>query len=112
MLSKKEFCEILNQLKAETEKEDKFNEALTLFDEDHIGFFCFHPLEKTLNICLSLLGKQFPNNPDEASDAIDYFVWELDWGKESSYDYDIEDDKGVKWSLKTSEILYDYITRE
>ena len=112
MLSKEEFCEILDQLKEETEKENKFNEVLAMFDEDHLGFYCFHPLEKTLTICLSLLAKQFPDKAEEASDAIDYFVWELDWGKESSYDYDIEDEKGVKWSLKTSEVLYDYLTRE
>lgn len=105
-ISKREFVEILNHLKEEDELYDKLNDAI---DKVNPGFRnMFYPQSNNHTIIINLLSRLFRLEENEKYGTdIDYFIYDLEWGKEAE-EFTFED-KGKNWVLKTPEDLYDYL---
>lgn len=109
LLTKEEFCEYINFIKARVEAEDKINDLFTEEFSDSI----FTPYGKCIDKIVSLLSKIMRC---EAIDAwgttdIDYFIYELDFGKRWP-EYCVYDENEKPIPMSTPEELYDYLIKE
>lgn len=100
IITKEQFCEIIEKVKENEEFYDKLNDVLYEYHKDT------YIISDSLSIVLDLLLMIFK---DEA-DWIGYFCWELDFG-EKYEDGCITDENGNNIPLKTSEQLYDFLIK-
>lgn len=108
MLSKKEFVEIINELKEVNDFVDETNEkARTLKDAIRSDFFNAMSLSISHeNTVLKLLEKIF-----EDRDIIGWWLYELDYGRKYKKGC-IQDSNGKNIDVSTAEKLYDYLIEE
>ena len=109
LLTKEEFCEYINFIKARVEAEDKINDLFTEEFTDSV----FMPYARCIDKIVSLLVKIMRC---EAIDAwgttdIDYFIYELDFGKRWP-EYSVYDENEKPIPMSTPEELYDYLIKE
>ena len=98
-ITKIDFVHIMNNLEKQSEQSTKVNRLLGEIFEDGGGF----PREGNLiNIIVDLL-KQNLNDTDD----IEYFMYELDYGKEWKTGMITVDDIDI--DLSSAEKLYDYL---
>ena len=109
LLTKEEFCEYINFIKARIEAEDKINDLFTEEFSDSV----FMPYGKCIDKIVGLLSKIMHC---EAIDAwgttdIDYFIYELDFGKKWP-EYSVYNEHGAPIPMRTPEELYDYLIQK
>lgn len=108
-LTKEEFVEYIGEILETSKKDNEFSEAI----EKICGGDCWviGAYSKEISIMISLLAKVMglpaDNTPDE--NIIQYFVYDLDFGKEYTEGCFTEID-GTSIDISTAEKLYDYIT--
>ena len=121
MISKECFCEILNSLKnyydEVNEKSEKiskivFNDSPDSYMTDCSGFssFVFSDVmlsNKYMNDVIATLEMELE---DTENGWIEYFIWELDWGRRW-HDGAVVDDNKRSIKLSNPEELYDFLTK-
>ena len=103
MISREQFKKYLDIVRGLEKKQDEFDNIFEIFDsESNVCTFIYLKPIKTiitlLNLCLGL---------GEDDDNIDYYIWELDWGKRGKDCIELPD--GVKVSLRDDDELYDFL---
>lgn len=103
MISREQFKKYLDIVRELEKKQDEFDDIFEIFDsESSVCTFIYLKPIKTiinlLNLCLGL---------GEDDDNIDYYIWELDWGKRGKDCIELPD--GVKVSLRDDDELYDFL---
>lgn len=102
VLSKNEFCQIINNLKRNEEFIDKIN---NIFNEFKLESSIFSTgLENT---SVSLLESIFS---DKENQYISYWIWECNFGETFEVGNIVEPD-GFKPDISTPEKLYDYLIK-
>jgi len=106
MLSKKRFVEIINDIKLVSHKLDelmKLNShlALSIVEEYSLQDTLINTLEEVMNIQID----------DCFGSAISWWIYETDFGKDSSVICIKEGNKEKEYHIKTAEQLYDYIIK-
>lgn len=105
ILSKEEFVSIINQLEQEEIIQDNLNKTMNKLNPDFYNQF--YPLDKSHDTILKLLSKIFDLEEYDYGTDIDYYIYELEYGKRAEeFKFD---DLGKTWVLNSPEILYDYI---
>ena len=105
-LTKQQFVHYINFMKERWEAEQKLNEAFSEEFEDSI----FYPYSRYETELLHLL--QTAMQDAESDSAIDYFIYELDFGERDIAKEAIEEADGTVVPLTTPEELYDYLVKE
>lgn len=105
-MNKKEFCEVINFIVDQHNKQEKLQEAMKEMSPDF--FVDFYPYSQYEDQLVSILNKLFGQEDSEYPD-ISYYLYELDYGKDYEK-YPIEMPDGRKIFLSSPEILYDFIT--
>lgn len=100
MISKKDFISFINKLK---EYQD-IEENLSKISQGAIQLFEIDSLSNMITLFVQILEKEF-NSKD---DWIDYYIWELDFGKDYKPGI-IKDKSGKDIQLKTPEDLYNLL---
>lgn len=101
MISKEEFCKIMNDIKATFDWIDKVESLFNCTLEE--------PLD-SINATIHLLNTIFNlTETKEYGSDIEYFIYELEWGIKWKPDMIVED--GVSVDISTIEKLYDYIAK-
>lgn len=110
MISKEKFIKYMKVLKCIHQEQDNLNDALKAISPD-FGGFCN---EKAIDTIIEML-KDLTNDGDSYDSDIEYFIYELNWGK----DYKdgcicYQDMSGKKHNIKMSnfEELYDELVRK
>ena len=103
MISREQFKKYLDIIRELEKKQDEFDDIFEMFDsESSVCTFLYLKPIKTiinlLNLCLGL---------GEDDDNIDYYIWELDWGKRGKDCIELPD--GVKVNLRDDDELYDFL---
>lgn len=101
ILSKKQFVEILKTIQEDLEYSDRINNSLSDLLDDGGGFV----KNESLNMLIKILCYLFDDSGPESD--IDYFIWELDFGKkyyDGCFGYK---DKNI--DISSSEKLFDYL---
>ena len=104
ILNKKEFCEILNNIKKSEECMDSLNTIFKEYNKDIRIFdllYGYSDLIKVLRVMFN----------DEISECIDYWIYDLNFGDKYK-DGCITEADGTNIRLKTAEDLYDYLIKE
>ena len=99
MISKEKFIEYLERYKELVDIEEKVDETLKLLNPD----FNSLALDKHGTLILDML----KDLADDKFDLIDYFVYELDWGKNGKNC--ITEKDGKRYSLTNYNELYECI---
>jgi len=103
-MNKKQFVKHINRIKEFDEIEDKLNKAFSLLVSKG-GLDTYINLEKPTTYLIEIL-KDAMNDKFE---HIDYFIYELDFGKNSMAKNCIIEKDSKKVSLQTPGQLYDYL---
>lgn len=109
LLTKEEFCEYINFIKARVEAEDKINDLFTEEFSDSI----FLPYGKCIDKIVSLLSKIMRCEAIDAwgTNDIDYFIYEMNFGKRWP-EYTVYDENEKPIPMRTPEEFYDYLIKE
>lgn len=108
-ITKELFVSIMKTLEASYNYSCKVNSMLEEMFEDSGGYPRIHKLEDQL-IDLLNLAFQDPNS-EFTDDTIEYFIYDLDFGKTWSK-YCMTEQDGTIIDLSTAEKLYDYLMKE
>ena len=100
-LNKKIFCELINKIQYEINKKDKLFQALQEFDEESY-FYPTGIIPDIIDFLKELM--------EDKNEWIEYFIYELDFGKE--YCEDSVKINGKAYELKTSAQLYNLLWEE
>jgi len=103
MLTKKQFKKYLDFMVERCDQEKKINEVLSKEFVDLVFYPYILYEEKMVELLRDAMGLS-PEN-----DIIEYYCWELDFGRASHAVDCITTDSERKWSLTTPEELWDYI---
>lgn len=103
LLNKKDFCEIINNIKKDEECIDSLNDILREYNKE----LRISSLLYEYNDLLKVLKFMF----DDQSDWIGYWIYDLNYGKKYK-DGCITEADGTDIILKTSEDLYDFLIKE
>lgn len=107
MLSKEEFVKIINELQQFDEKQENLCDAMKELSPDfHVYFY---PLSQLIGLVIDLLSNMF--GQDKLDSVIDYYAYELDWGKKGD-EMGIYEDNGIEYHLTDAEKLYDYLVKD
>lgn len=106
MLSKEKFVEIVNELQKLDERQDRLCDAMEDISPDFTVYF--YPLNRPIEMVINLLSEMFNQTTDS---VIDYYAFELDWGKKGD-EMGIYEDNGVEYHLTDAEKLYDYLVKD
>ena len=103
MISREQFKKYLDIVRELEKKQDEFDDIFEIFDsESSVCTFIYLKPIKTiinlLNLCLGL---------GEDDDNIDYYIWELDWGKRGKDCSELQG--GVKVRLRDDDERYDFL---
>lgn len=109
LLTKEEFCEYINFIKARVEAEDKINDLFTEEFSDSI----FLPYGRCIDKIVSLLSKIMRCEAIDAwgTNDIDYFIYEMNFGKRWP-EYTVYDENEKPIPMSTPEEFYDYLIKE
>lgn len=108
MISKSEFVNIINRLKATEDTADKVNEIIRnsvdceISDFTHAGSLMICHADIVIRLLQNMFNDKFEN--------ISYFIYDLDYGRKYKKGMITEAD-GRNIDLSTAEKLYDYLTR-
>ena len=102
MLTRKQFKEVLDELKQLCAIEDEIDRALKLLSPDFSGF----GLEKPISLILKTL--EYAMDDEE---WISYWIYDMEWGKKARLGTVTEKD-GTNIPIKTINDLYDVLTAE
>ena len=108
-ITKELFISIMDTLKEHEQYSNKVNKALEEIFEDSGGYPRTGKLTELLIRLLSL-SFQDPNS-EFTDDTIEYFIYDLDFGKTWSK-YCITEADGIIIDISTTEKLYDYLIKE
>ena len=100
MLSKEKFIEYIEKYRELADIEEKLNCVVKLLCPDFNSFY----LDKHSSLILDMLKDLM----HDTYDYIDYYIYELDWGK-SGTNCISEPDNNKTYSLTTYDQLYEYI---
>lgn len=110
MISKEKFVRYINFIKILDDKESKLQDGLQeCFGKENVGcIFVFNEVvPKMIEMLCDLMEIEY-NKAPYIGDDIQYFIYELEFGKSKCAKHAIEcGDKS--WDLSTAEKLYDYI---
>jgi len=109
MISKEKFIKILTSLKEAEEKDEEYSKAVSS------AFDCwalrYVPCDAYTSIIIDLLNEMFDlQKTDEYGSDIDYFIYELDYGKKWKRGM-ITDKNGVDVDFSDAGRLYDYLIK-
>ena len=113
MISKEKFVEYINFIESLDDKESKLQDGLQeCFGKENVGhIFVFNEVAaKMIEMLCGLMEIEYNQNP-HIGDDIQYFIYELNFGKSSCAKHAIEYE-GKSWDLSTAEKLYDYILED
>lgn len=100
MLSKEIFCEALQKIQAQRERDEQFSDALKLVGDGH---FVFGSGNLYFAALLDVL-------KEAINDQYDYIGW---WLYDAAPDYKVwSADEKIEWCLKAPKALYDFIREE
>jgi hypothetical protein len=106
MLTKEQFVNAMSKIKELRGIERKINDSLKLLSEDFGGFYLGKAMELTVDILKMAMD-------DEGKDSwIDYFLYELDFGKNKMSKNCVTEKDGKKYSLRNPGELWDYLDKE
>ena len=101
LLSKQEFCNIINNMKTTEKYTNELNNIHKKYNKDSVVSFPEHTdLINVLNIMF-----------DDTSELIEYWIYELNFG-DLYEDGCITENDDTNIILKTAEDLYDYLIKE
>lgn len=101
MLTKEKFIKMINEFKVLEEDIKNVHIALQKLDPDFGGFY--------LSRVNTLIVNLFKEAMNDKYDYINYFIYELEYGKKWKKGMIIEENKKKDIKLQTSGDLYDYI---
>lgn len=110
MISKEKFVKYIKFLQELDEKEEILSKNLKeVFGRENIGFLNIYGnvTPKLIEMLCDLMSIKYNENPD-IGDEIQYFINELDYGKNEGSDKAVEFDN-MTFDLSTPEKLYDYL---
>ena len=110
MISKEKFVEYINFIKSLDDKESKLQDGLqACFGKENIGHVSVfnEVVPKMVEMLCDLMGIEYNRDP-HIGDDIQYFIYELNFGKSKDAVKAITVD-GRTYDLSTAEKLYDYI---
>lgn len=108
MINKQQFVNIINQLEQGYKNQDILNKAMKNLCEDSYGFY---PITKFTDIVIDLLNNMFELETDNVVGTdIDYFIYELNFGKDWKPGYVQENGEDI--DLSSADKLYDYIIKD
>ena len=105
IITKEEFCKIINQIQEQRKKTEKFSDAL---EEICDGFIVFDSDNKYFEALLYLLSKTFSIEPDSQYNSIDWYLFE-GIGEENKHEMSFE---GLTVNIDTPEKLYELLLTE
>jgi hypothetical protein len=105
IITKEEFCKIINQIQEQRKKTEKFSDAL---EEICDGFIVFDSDNKYLESLLYLLSKVFSIEPNSQYNTIDWYLFE-GIGEENKHEMSFE---GLTVNITTPEMLYELLLTE
>lgn len=109
LITKERFIEIMNEFKVLVDSSVRLSNALAEYDNctDFGGFSNFRAESLIIDL-LNILVQDFPD--EYVGSTIDFFIYELNWGKDWTEDSICEAD-GTPIRLSTVEELYDYLDK-
>ena len=110
MISKEKFVEYINFIKSLDDKESKLQDGLqACFGKENVGcVFVFNEVvPKMIEMLCDLMNIEY-NRDQHIGDYIQYFIYELDFGKSKDAVEAITVDEKT-YDLSTAEKLYDFI---
>ena len=110
MISKEKFVEYINFIKSLDDKESKLQDGLqACFGKENVGYVSVfnEVVSKMIEMLCDLMGIEY-NIDTHIGDDIQYFIYELNFGKSKDAVEAIITD-GKTYDLSTAEKLYDYI---
>lgn len=110
MISKEKFVEYINFIKSLDDKESKLQDGLqACFGKENVGcIFVFNEVvPKMIEMLCDLMEVEYNRDP-HIGDDIQYFIYDLNFGKSKDAVEAIITD-GKTYDLSTAEKLYDYI---
>lgn len=106
-MNKDEFVEIINDLQKLDEQQDKLCDVMKELSPDfHVYFY---PLSKPIGMVIDLLNEMFEQ--DILNSDIDYYAYELDWGRKGN-EMPITEKDGTEYRLTDAGKLYDYLVKD
>ena len=105
-LTKKQFVNYIKRIKKTLDREQEFSAVVEKLCNDSCfitGMFC-EEIETIISLLKAAMG-MFDEN-----DVIEYFIYELDFGKEYSVGC-YEEEDGTPIDISSAEALYDYLTK-
>ena len=105
MISREQFKKYLDIIRELEKKQDEFDNLFEIFDSE--SNVCTFIYLKPIRTIISLLNLGLGLGEDD--DNIDYYIWELDWGKRGKDCIELPD--GVKVSLRDDDELYDFLLK-
>ena len=102
MITKKEFCDAISELKRNEEFIDKLNDVFREFNSDNAIYSS--GLEDAI---VRILENIFD---DDKNGWISYWIWELNFG-ETYEEGDVKDENNNNIPLRTAEELYDFLVK-
>lgn len=107
LISKEKFIKIMNEFKKLVDSSHMLSDALANYDNcTDFGGFSNMRAESIIVDLLNILVQDFPD--DYVGSTIDFFIYDLNWGKDWTEDSICEAD-GTPIRLSTFEELYDYL---
>lgn len=101
-ITKQTFVEAINNIEKQYRAESKFSEAVNAYFCDDVDNSL--PRNWVVNSLVKILQQHF--NDEKAESWIEYFCWEIDFGKEEAK----VKVNGKPFTLKTAEDLYKLLT--
>ena len=103
MISREQFKKYLDILRELEKKQDEFDSMFEIFDPE--SSVCTFIYSKPINAIIKLLKLCMDLGEDD--DNIDYYIWEINWGKRGKDCIELPD--GVKVSLRDDDELYNFL---
>ena len=111
IISREKFCEYINLLKKMDEKEDSLTQAFRNLDENaDVAMVGLYTPERRAILDLLNQIMDVPTTKEWGGD-IDYFCYELNFGKDYK-DGSVTDSDGTIINMGTPEDLYDYLVKD
>lgn len=105
-MSKELFLEVMSSIKQQAEIDNKCSEAFqTILSNDHVTSYNNSLL---LNMLIKLLKIYCNDYEDSDKSWIEYFIWELDFGKKYKEGWVVKENN-INIDMSTEEKLYDFL---
>ena len=104
-LDKRQFCIAVDTFKTMLEEEHQIIDVLDISPEWKGMEWIDNYYELLTDLC------ELEENPNYGTD-LDWFCFETDFGRKADYCKVYDQETGRTWTIRSPEILYDFITRE